>query len=63
MGSECPLPPCFLEVLILGELERKNTEVLILVGLKPLRISVIEKCRDFLEVLILKGLTYLISPA
>jgi hypothetical protein len=45
--------PCFLEVLILEELERDFSEVLILEGLKSFRMS---KMRGFLEVLILKGL-------
>jgi hypothetical protein len=45
--------PLFLEVLILEDLERDFSEVLIPVGLKSFRINMI---RGFLEVLILKGL-------
>jgi hypothetical protein len=49
-----PLPlPCFLEVLILEELQRDFSEVLIPVGLKSFGMNVM---RGFLEVLILEGL-------
>ena len=60
-GAPLP-PPLFLEVLILGDLKRKNTEVLILVELKSFGMNAILERHDLLEVLILKGLRGLISP-
>ena len=51
-----------MEVLILDGLNRKITEVLILVGLKSFVMNAIQKRRVFLEVLILKGVRRLISP-
>jgi hypothetical protein len=50
-----PPLPCFLEVLILGDLEREISEVLILIGLKSFRMNTI---RGVLEVLIIKGLKF-----
>jgi hypothetical protein len=50
-----------LEVLIPGGLKREIAEVLILVGLKLFKMNAIREWRDFLEVLILKGLSCLIS--
>jgi hypothetical protein len=52
MGDPSPLP-CFLEVLILEELEREISEVLILVDFKPFTEN---KIRRVLEVLIPEGL-------
>jgi len=49
-------------VLILDGLKRKIAEVLILVGLKSFVMNAIQNRRDFLEVLILKGLRWFISP-
>jgi len=64
-NSSCnwtPLPPIFAEVLILEGLKPKITEVLILVDFKCLQMSEIQKSRKFLEVLILKGVRFDISP-
>ena len=61
-GEKYPHPPVFLEVLILEWLKRRITEVLILVDLKLFIMNAIQKRRDFLEVLILKGVRGVISP-
>jgi hypothetical protein len=57
-----PPPPVFLQVLILGSLKSKFTEVLIIGGFKWLRMSEIQNVQRFLEVLILKGVRFDISP-
>jgi len=57
-----PLPPVFLEVLILKGLKSKIAEVLIIGEFKSLLMSEIQKLRKFLEVLILKGVRFDISP-
>ena len=50
-------PPCFLEVLILGDFECKFSEVLILGELNSFAMSAMRNVQKFLEVLILKGLS------
>jgi len=57
-----PPPPVLLEVLILGSLKRKFTEVVIIGDFKSPRMSEIQNVHKFLEVLILKGVRWLISP-
>jgi hypothetical protein len=47
----------------MGGLTREFSEVLILVDFKSFKINVIQEWRDFLEVLILKGVSGLISPS
>jgi len=51
-----PLRP-FLEVLILGDFECKFSEVLILGELNSFAMSAMRIVQEFLEVLILKGLS------
>jgi len=51
-----------MEVLILGGLKSKFTEVLIIEDFKCPEMSEMQKLRKFLEVLILKGLSCHISP-
>jgi len=55
-------PPIFLEVLILGSLKSKFTEVLIIGDFKRPLMSEIRNAQKFLEVLILKGLKCHLSP-
>ena len=57
-----PPPPVFLEVLILDDLKSKFTEVLILKDFNSRLMSEIRNVQEFLEVLILKGLKWHISP-
>jgi hypothetical protein len=57
-----PPPPVFSEVLILGGLKSKFTEVLILKDFNSRLMSEIRNAQKFLEVLILKGLKCHISP-